>query len=75
MGIANYIQNAILLPRLRQTGVLVIYEPVRRYRELCAGLAADDLRVVDATESGIASRERAFTLAWRADAVRCPGRD
>ncbi len=60
MSIATYIQKDVLLPRLRQTGVLVVYDPARRYRELCAGLAADDLRVVDATESGIESREAAL---------------
>ena len=60
MSIATYIQKDVLLPRLRQTGVLVVYDPARRYRELCAGLAADDLRVVDATEGGIESREAAL---------------
>ncbi len=60
MSLATYIQKDVLLPRLRQTGVLVVYDPARRYRELCAGLAADDLRVVDATKSGIESREAAL---------------
>ena len=60
MQICQFIQNDVLLPRLRQTGVLVVYDPARRYRELCTGLAADDLRVVDATESGIVSREAAL---------------
>ncbi len=45
MSIATYIQKEILPPRLRQTGVLVVSDPARCYRELCAGLAAEDLRV------------------------------
>ena len=45
MSIATYIQKEGLLPRLRQTGVLVVSDPARCYRELCAGLAAEDPRV------------------------------
>jgi hypothetical protein len=60
MSIANYIQNDVLLPRLRQTGVLVVYDPAGRYRNLCAGLSAESTRVVDVSESGIESREAAL---------------
>jgi hypothetical protein len=34
MKISDYIRNDILLPRLKQSGVLVVYDPDRRYREI-----------------------------------------
>jgi hypothetical protein len=49
MSIQAFIQDEILLPRLRQNGALVIYDPAQRYRTLCLALASDMLRVVDAT--------------------------
>ncbi len=60
MSIKDFIQNEILLPRLKKSGVLVVYDPQRRYRELCLQLAAENQRVVDATESSIESREQAI---------------
>jgi hypothetical protein len=38
---------------------LVIYDPVKRYRELANGLAGEKVTVVDATDSIILGRERA----------------
>ena len=49
-----------MLPRLRRNGVLVVYDPAQRYRTLCLELASETLRVVDATESSIESRESAM---------------
>ena len=60
MGIQDFIQNEILLPRLNKSGVLVVYDPERRYRELCLELAAENRRIVDATESSLESRELAI---------------
>jgi hypothetical protein len=60
MSIKDFIQNEILLPRLKKSGVLVVYDPQRRYRELCLQLAAENQRVVDATDSSIESREQAI---------------
>ena len=60
MAIQTFIQDEILLPRLRRNGVLVIYDPAQRYRNLCLELASETLRVVDATESSIESRESAM---------------
>ena len=60
MSIATYIRNDVLLPRLRQTGVLAVYDPARRYREVCLGLAGEGLRVVDASEGSIESRAEAL---------------
>ena len=60
MDIQTFIQDEILLPRLRRNGVLVIYDPAQRYRNLCLEQASETLWVVDATESSIESRERAM---------------
>ena len=60
MSIQTFIQDEMLLPRLRRNGVLVLYDPEQRYRTLCLALASDTLRVVDATESSIESRETAM---------------
>ena len=57
MSIQAFIQQEILLPRLRRNGVLVVYDPAQRYRTLCLALASETLKVVDATESSIESRE------------------
>ncbi|MFM8320702.1 MAG: PglZ domain-containing protein [Chloroflexota bacterium] len=56
MKIKEFIQTQIILPRLQQHGVLVVYDPERRYRELCLDLAGEKRRVIDATDSSIASR-------------------
>jgi hypothetical protein len=68
VGIAEFIQRDVLLPRLSRTGVLVVYDPARRYREVCTSLAGEGLQVVDATESGIESRETA--LRWLGELAR-----
>jgi len=61
MSISRFIQTEILLPRVKRNGVLVVYDPDRRYRELCTGLKTDVLQVVDAAESSIESRELGLT--------------
>ncbi len=67
--IASYIKTHILLPRLRQSGVLVVYDPERRYLALCQGLADGQTKVVDAGESSMISREEAIaTLAQMGNA-------
>ncbi len=60
MKIQEFIQTHILLPRLQQSGVLVVYDPDRRYHELCSALTTDTLQVVDASESSITSRAEAL---------------
>jgi hypothetical protein len=59
MKIGQYIQDK-WLERLGRTGVLVVYDPARRYRDLCLALRADKREVVDASESSIESRELAM---------------
>jgi hypothetical protein len=62
MTIKQFIQEEVLRPKLKRASVLVVYDPERRYRDLCCEMAADKCAVVDATESSIESREQALTL-------------
>ena len=59
MTIAEFIRESVLRPRLKQAGCLVVYDADQRYREQCFDLAADKVRVVDATESSIERNLRA----------------
>ncbi len=64
MTITEFIRESVLRPRLTQAGCLVVYDSDKRYREQCFDLAADRVRVVDASASSIESREAAL-LALR----------
>ncbi len=55
--IATFISQEILLPRLKSAGVLVVYDPACRYRDLCLGLKTATLPVIDASTGSIESRE------------------
>jgi hypothetical protein len=61
MGLKTFIQTEILKPRLQDKEILVVYDRDRRYRELCLELANSEVRVVDASQSSIESRESAMT--------------
>lgn len=60
MGIREFIRDEIFAEALHRRGVLVVYDPDRRYRELCLSLAGERVTVVDASESSIESREAAM---------------
>jgi hypothetical protein len=60
MSIEVFIQQNTLLPRLKKSSVLVVYDPQQIYRDLCLAMAADTIKVVDAGQSSIASREEAL---------------
>ena len=62
MKIAEFIQQEIVRKRLEDRSTLVVYDADRRYRDLCLALAGDRLRVVDASESSIESREAALAV-------------
>lgn len=64
MSIAEFIRESVFRPRLKHAGALVVYDADRRYREQCFDLAGDKVRVVDASDSSIESREAAL-LALR----------
>ena len=59
MKIESYISSEIIEPRLAESGVVVVYDSVGRYRELCLSLSDDDTVVVDASEGSIVARETA----------------
>jgi hypothetical protein len=58
MTIKEFIQKSVLTPRLGKAGLLVVYDPDRRYRELCLEMETPERQVIDAGESSIESRER-----------------
>lgn len=60
MSIAEFIRESVLLPRLKESGCLVVYDADKRFRELCFDLGAEKVRVVDVSESSIESREAAL---------------
>ncbi len=63
MKIAEYITEKVFAPRLKSNSCLVIYDPDRRYRELCLKMADEKTAVIDASEGSILSRydaQRAF---------------
>jgi hypothetical protein len=60
MKIKDFIRTQVLLPRLAETGVLVVYDPDGRYRDLCREMAGEKLQVVDAGAGSIESRELAL---------------
>jgi hypothetical protein len=70
MNIADFIRNEIFYPRLKKASVLAVYDPDRRYRDICLSLTDNDTAVVDASESSIEARERAMVAF---SAMRKPG--
>jgi hypothetical protein len=60
MPIKEFIQNNILLPRINKNSVLVVYDPEKIYQDVCLDMATDTLKVIDATQSSITSREGAL---------------
>ena len=61
MSITRFIQSQVLLPRLGKKSVLVVYDPDRRYHDLCLSLASEKRLVIDASASSIEGREAALT--------------
>jgi len=59
-SISEFIKKTVLLPRLNKNGVLTVYDPQKRYRELCLDLNSEEVRVIDTSESSILSRELAI---------------
>ncbi|EIC22706.1 PglZ domain-containing protein [Thiorhodovibrio frisius] len=65
MSITEFISQEVLLPRLAKHQVLAVYDPERRYRDLCLALASEQREVVDASESSIDSRLAALNALGR----------
>lgn len=60
MSIAEFIRESVLRPRLKKAGCLVVYDADMRYRQQCFDLNAENVRVVDASDSSVESREAAL---------------
>ena len=60
--IADFISEMILLPRVKQSSCLAVYDPEKRYKQLCMDLASDKIVVIDASDSSIESREEALKI-------------
>ena len=58
--LAEFIRKEVLAPRLKKQGCLVVYDPGGRYKELCRSLDSGSVRLVDASESSIESRDAAI---------------
>ena len=65
MKISQFIQTEVLLPRVKLHEVLVVYDPARRFRDLCKELSSDSLQVIDAADNSIESREQALQTLGR----------
>ena len=70
MGIASFIRDTVLRPRLLGAGCMVVYDPNQRYRGICGGLEDDRVGVVDASESSIESRLAAITALHEVGRVK-----
>jgi len=59
MNIEQYIANQVFEMRL-EGRVLVVYDELQRYQDICAAMESGNITVVDASESSIESRELAL---------------
>ena len=60
MSVADFVRNEIFLPRLKKASVLAVYDPDRRYRDICRSMAGADTALVDVSEGSIEAREAAM---------------
>jgi hypothetical protein len=64
MQLKEYIKNEIFLPRLKKNGILVIYDRHGICRNACLELETPKIKVIDAGESSILSREAALKTLY-----------
>lgn len=60
MRFADFFKSSVLETRLAKSQVMVVYDPERRYRDVCLGMATEKRAVVDSSESSITSRAEAI---------------
>ncbi|MCP3669067.1 MAG: hypothetical protein GY814_01245 [Gammaproteobacteria bacterium] len=60
MIFAEFFKSSVLETRLAKSQVMVVYDPERRYREICLEMATDKRSVIDTTDSSITSRAEAI---------------
>ena len=59
MTIESYIKTNILEHRLAESSVLIVYDKMLRYQNLCAEMAADNCTVIDVSKGSLATRQQA----------------
>lgn len=60
MSFAEFFKSSVLEARLAKSQVMVVYDPERRYRDVCLGMETEKRAVVDSSESSITSRAEAI---------------
>lgn len=60
MSIAGFIRDSVFMPRLQKARCMVVYDPAKVYRDVVSDLSDEQVTVVDASEQGIESREKAI---------------
>jgi hypothetical protein len=60
MTFAEYLLDNIFLPRLQERRVLVVFDPQKRYLEICQQLQSEQCRVVPTEGRPISSRQEAM---------------
>ena len=60
MGIRDFIRDEIFAGPMQKHGVLVVYDPDKRYRDICLSMATDRVAIVDTGGSSIESRDAAM---------------
>lgn len=60
MSFAEFFKNSVLEKGLAKSQVMVVYDPERRYRDICMEMATDKRVVVDSSSSSITSRAEAL---------------
>ncbi len=58
--LSEFVRDNVFMPRLKKQGCLVVYDPDRRYQELCRSMGSESVRIVDASESSLESRRAAL---------------
>ena len=52
MSIRKFIQEKVFETRLEKQQIMVVYDPERRYRDICRAMATSTRSVVDSSDSG-----------------------
>jgi len=60
MRISEFIKKNIIIPRLQQNRVLVVYDTLNRYFEICNEVSDEEYPMINASESSILSRQEAM---------------
>jgi hypothetical protein len=60
MSIEQYIKNDIIVKRLSDSSVVVVYDDDRRYQSLCSELSSDQCQVIDISLGSLSTRQQAI---------------